>query len=912
MENVTRLSVSTLSVCVSLVLLAGCGGGGSGSDTQAQTNSATSVDATQNASRSSLETSSTASAYPEPTKDLFDNVTLGFYDQNAQGTPRTIRNDLTGNFEAMIQFAQSHTVDPSGNEAKQMPRLTSEKDALLLVTPTEAMGSLKQLNAEIYLNSRLIRRVALSEPTKIPAPDQSNSDNRPPVQYSKRAWTTALKWDEIKPGLNIRIVDPTSRKNGRLNADAIDFAPPAELLVQSIRVGMLTAPVPENAHYMLNQPAKAGTDYLQTIPAAQITVTKYDDIHLKKVMISSGVIYDTVSSTNGDVYSGDMRGDTAKSTFSTGINLANWGITSAGMMSQQQPHITQTTVIHHARGKYQNGDVSHGLSGGNGILTLYTSAGNEFSHEIGHHFGLGHYPGQNGDNFFLSSHHHDSGWGYIAYRDRMRGNINWNPSDLNNRMNGTPLFQDTYKFGTDSMAGGHYSSSLSSYAHYTGYSTNLRIQPSLNRAVWDATSPTGYKRWNATTRQMEPVQLKVPTSNQVFYNSADGNYLKPKHFGVPVFTILGGYDPVANVGLLYPAARGNWGNVFNLPQASTTGDTASCWINVQYATKAAENIALAPNRMGSNANKLHVNLAQSDNPKHVDLYCKKAGEQAVKLSEIDIPTYATPLPAAVIVGKSREFSDLRKVELPQLGQALEANADKTVVSLSSNNRILYDSYKNFKHELSTSAQQQFDRYALQENNLYRLNRWINVYRNDLTSASAPAAPAFKAFVTQLGLPSAPPMAGATMLVMPNMNGACLKAELNANGKPSIYMSGKNGCTGDNASLWIYDVIGKIHSVQYPGYCLSGANIALCNNNNGSQMWTKTSNGSTEQIHQGNSCLDLHSGNPPAVNGRGILTTYGCNGGRNQRWTIIPQSNNLILATASSQNLPVVVKALNTP
>ena len=80
-----------------------------------------------------------------------------------------------------------------------------------------------------------------------------------------------------------------------------------------------------------------------------------------------------------------MRENTAKSTFSVGINLANWGVTSASMLSHQQPQLTQTVIAHHARGKYTNGDQTHGLSGGNGMLTLYDSVGNEFSHEIGHH-----------------------------------------------------------------------------------------------------------------------------------------------------------------------------------------------------------------------------------------------------------------------------------------------------------------------------------------------------------------------------------------------------------------------------------------------------------------------------------------------------------------------------------------------
>lgn len=66
-----------------------------------------------------------------------------------------------------------------------------------------------------------------------------------------------------------------------------------------------------------------------------------------------------------------MRENTAKSTFSTGINLANWGVTSSSMQSQEQPQVTQSVVIHHAAGNYSNGVQGHGLSGGNGILTLY-------------------------------------------------------------------------------------------------------------------------------------------------------------------------------------------------------------------------------------------------------------------------------------------------------------------------------------------------------------------------------------------------------------------------------------------------------------------------------------------------------------------------------------------------------------
>lgn len=56
-----------------------------------------------------------------------------------------------------------------------------------------------------------------------------------------------------------------------------------------------------------------------------MTVAKYDDIQLDKVIVASGVIYNEASAGDGGVYAGDMRENVGKSTFSVGINLANWG-----------------------------------------------------------------------------------------------------------------------------------------------------------------------------------------------------------------------------------------------------------------------------------------------------------------------------------------------------------------------------------------------------------------------------------------------------------------------------------------------------------------------------------------------------------------------------------------------------------
>ena len=909
MKNTTAYLVKSLSIGVVSILLSACGeGDGNTSSTPPPVNlpvvtppvppPVTSIPATP------LEPS-TPIKYPEPKKDIADFYLLGFFDHDGRaGEIRNIRPDLVGDFQAMIQFGQNHTVDPQGNEAKNMPRLTAEKEALLLVTPTLEMGNVNKLLAEIYKDGILLRTVNLDDPTQIPDTDQTNTDQRPRVSYSKRAWSTKLNWDEVQGGLKIRIVDEQNR-SGELLENKIDFAAPGELVLTNIRLGMLTDAPQSWGHYMLRDPERAGSDYFQTIPAAQMTVAKYDDLKLDRVMVANGTIYDSVSNSDGGVYEGDMRENTGKSTFGVGINLANWGVTSASMQSQEQPQLTQNVNMHHARGKYANGESNHGLSGGNGMLTLIDSIGNEFSHEIGHHYGLGHYPGKVDEDYFWAEHHANSGWGYNSVRNKMRSNLDWQRNNVGDGLIGKPTFLSTYGYGRDAMSGGSHSSAYSDYTHYTGYSTKIKIQPAFDRAIFDADSPTGYKKWNADLRKMEVIQPKVPRSTNVWYNSADGNYLKARLQGVPVFTILGGYDPVAQKGIIYPAARGNWGNIFDLPAPNNSLEAASCWLSVTYSNNKLNTIALAPNRMNGNANKFHVNLAIAEDPKKVDLYCKKANESQVQLSSIDIGQYSDTIKPAVTFGKENGYTALRKIELPVLEQQLLAQAENPTIILDTNAKLLYDSYKEYRGELSPLALQTLERYEQQQQTMYRLNRWVNVYRADLIKNEPEALTAFRKFVVALDLQDDKPLENAS----PILNGNnCLKAEALEDGKLNAIISGPSACTGDDSEQWIQDSKGKIHSKMALDQCLTTqggvVNLAACSLNIDTQYWEMVN--STKEIKQLNQCFDLEGGY--LKENRARLIRYGCNGGGNQKWTMLTKNPSFILATAGN-NLPLIVHSM---
>lgn len=487
----------------------------------------------------------------------------------------------------------------------------------------------------------------------------------------------------------------------------------------------------------------------------------------------------------------------------------------------------------------------------------------------------------------------------------MRSNLDWQRNNVGDGLIGKPTFLSTYGYGRDAMSGGSHSSAYSDYTHYTGYSTKIKIQPAFDRAIFDADSPTGYKKWNADLRKMEVIQPKVPRSTNVWYNSADGNYLKARLQGVPVFTILGGYDPVAQKGIIYPAARGNWGNVFDLPAPNNSLEAASCWLSVTYSNNKLNTIALAPNRMNGNANKFHVNLAIAEDPKKVDLYCKKANESQVQLSSIDIGQYSDTIKPAVTFGKENGYTALRKIELPVLEQQLLAQAENPTIILDTNAKLLYDSYKEYRGELSPLALQTLERYEQQQQTMYRLNRWVNVYRTDLIKNEPEALTAFRKFVVALDLQDDKPLENAS----PILNGNnCLKAEALEDGKLNAIISGPSACTGDDSEQWIQDSKGKIHSKMALDQCLTTqggvVNLAACSLNIDTQYWEMVN--STKEIKQLNQCFDLEGGY--LKENRARLIRYGCNGGGNQKWTMLTKNPSFILATAGN-NLPLIVHSM---
>ena len=330
------------------------------------------------------------------------------------------------------------------------------------------------------------------------------------LRYARDAWSVDLPAEWIRPSLVLRF------RQGKASGElaAIDVGAPTQLLLHTIDLGFLTTP---RGAFRFAGDREAHREYFQTVPASQLIVSRYAPLHLKEVMLPTGVLLREVDPSKGGWHEGTMRQHIGKELISHGIDNANYGLHStAGAGEKSHPFAVAQLAAHNSRGVYSNGVKVHGGSGGNGMVTLDDSLGNEFSHEVGHNYGLGHYV----DGFKGSVHRPadqvNSTWGWDA--DKRRFLPNFSPlrtgKDATLEGQSQPPF-DGRSYGFDAMSGG---APFSSFNRFTLYTPNTAaiIQKFLeSKAVFDSLSPTGFSKWNEQTARMEPFSHRLATGSSV-------------------------------------------------------------------------------------------------------------------------------------------------------------------------------------------------------------------------------------------------------------------------------------------------------------------------------------------------------------------------------------------------------------
>lgn len=442
--------------------------------------------------------------------------------------------------------------------------------------------------------------------------------------FGHNFFTAILDRSWVTPGMNLEFV-ASSGKRGVLDANVGGVT---ELVITTIDAGFLTEPRNE---FIFRDDPTTHPEYFETTMASRLVVVQYETVHFTEIMLPTGKFYNSVSDDDGGVYSGDMRQWIGKILLSHGINLANYGISSSlGQSESPHPFTCAFLTGHNTVGLYQNGRVVHGLSGGNGMITLVSSTGNEFSHEVGHNYGLGHYVGGFDGSVHRAADEINSSWGWDSRFNTFIPNFSPNDTGDDTCLENTceSPFMGKYRYGTDSMAGGspHWDNR---YTMYTPYVSKV-IQDFLeSKAVWDPSSSTGFRKFNPASGEMEE-----------FTNNDNGQKV-PRLYRVPVTTILGYYDSGLSLqSYVYPALHGAYGFVYSDEGGSSTGTPDGCELVVETDRKVLV-YDLDTNADPDGMKKFHVNVATEDNPSKASIYCKN---QLLAHRDLDEPrTNGSPL-----------------------------------------------------------------------------------------------------------------------------------------------------------------------------------------------------------------------------------------------------------------------------
>jgi len=432
-------------------------------------------------------------------------------------------------------------------------------------------------------------------------------------------FTATLEAEWVKQGMTLEFTaaSDVSEKDKVGILHKIKIGGVTELVITAIDVGMLTPP---RNQFKFRNDETAQREYFETAPVSRLVVAQYETMYLTEIMLPSGKRYTDVSDTDGGWHTGDMRGYIGKLLLSHGIDLANYGISSSkGASESSHPFTCALLAAHNTVGMYQNGRQVHGGSGGNGMITLDSSIGNEMSHEVGHNYGLGHYVGGFNGSVHRPSNKINSSWGWDSKNNIFIPNFASNNSGKDQCLDDKCQlpYMGKYRYGTDSMAGGYPMWGSNRFTMYTPYVAK-RIQKFLeSRAVWDPTSSTGFRIFDQASKEMKE-----------FVNNKNGQKV-PRMYRVPVTTIVGYYDPSQTRGLedyVYPAMHGAYGFVYNDDGGSSTGTSDGCELvvktNGNSGIKRTLVYTLTKEIYDSDyMNKFHVNVASEDRPYSATIYC---------------------------------------------------------------------------------------------------------------------------------------------------------------------------------------------------------------------------------------------------------------------------------------------------
>lgn len=772
-------------------------------------------------------------SYISSGKTGFNDINLG------SDIAKPIDVNTTGTIQANISFMQSHNVAQNGNSINSKPELTAHKDALILVTTNTFY---KSMEAVIVTGSKTAV-IKLDPPHQIPEVDSTRPD-KTGVAFSNRAWSGLIPAKYMKNGMKVTINAVNASDavlTDTLKREQIDFESPVEATIYLTRIGLLEELSAYSAtdNYLVNNSAKAVAEYFQTVPFAKIIYSQYDDVRIYNAMKSNGEL---ITSLNGNT---SLYNDIILNQIGAGIQLANKGNAhsdiNAGAYQDRDPLyivLNQTSTSRPSVTDYK------------GIISIFNTSGSQFSRYMGYVYGLT-------DNVDLdkgvvdgSVHNYNTGWGYDSYKNRMRGNLAWNDNGSSIEFGGKTIagFKNTYGWQKDPMSMGEAvdNSTISKYPYHTARAADSIQEKTGKRYMLDDAKVDGKHRYLYWDRKDDVYKY---TTDEAFLASR----IFPTEKGVPVYTIIGLYNKENSTqGIIYPAFKANYGNVFGDLFVSNKPSGNMLEITYQDGSTKYVNLDVTDN---SSMRRFHINIPQADNPEKVTLFINGTSHSSITINNQNSNTKEP-----VIIGKSNGYETVIDADIKELQTILNSytvdnfiindRAEEIISSLNFNKRI-----DNITDYNTLNIVKKFND---NRNNLNTLKAFIEENRTSLNNGDNDTTNALKEKAVELGydVPKTVVYIGQQikMKLRPTF---CFEPQM-VNGK----MQAKEVQCVENRTeqLWYMDNDNRIHSIVRPDLCLNNNmdadGVKKCTYGNYT-VWNRATDYGEKVVYKttNNRCLD---------------------------------------------------------
>jgi hypothetical protein len=427
--------------------------------------------------------------------------------------------------------------------------------------------------------------------------------------------------------------------------------------------------------------------------------------------------------------------------------------------------------------------------------------------------------------------------------------------------------------------------------------------------VLDLAFPSGWKRWDAASLAYVDSRTFNPNFNPP----------RPLRIGVPVYTVVGGYDPGVNnaqpsaaTSLLYTPLRGNYGNTFEFAAPNFSGSNKICWLEISFANGSRRQVNLAASRESVNRiNRVSYNVAQSENPTTAKVACRTIANQAANeltLSEVVFPTDRAAQSAPTVIGEGIGYDALRIIELAMLGPKLEARSQEARPVLAPEELEAIKTWRSDLSGLSAAARAVADRALTEIEAMTKLRRWINFNRISLDAANAATIDALRVRLRAAGFAPAQGSLFPTGALLSIENNTCFGLTSDAlNDNPDVEEIGTsaNTCPLNSRTGWWVDARGALHPAGRPDLCLrtsaafNGAAITLanCDAEDLTQSWRQVAQPTAgivrfDVVHRPSKTLDAY----------GNAFVWDINNSYKQRWRALAIERNPLLSYAFGSEL----------